>query len=330
MRPNKTPGPWIAAFALVLNVAGITGMPSAKANTHVNVITVTDTTAAGKALAPASPEHPVYYVAEDLGFREFGSPVPGDPLPPHKYITTVIVRTLEKQGYLPADKVHPPTQLIIFNWGTMYDPPSLGQLDGGDELYEHTMGGGIDIGGHQANGSDQPSTVMLDNNDHSLKHPPNPAFLKFMGGDKLDLMWDTPNGNPRIEFGFDARVLLLGMRGKTAEKVHDAAEGDLYVAALGGYDFKALLKGKDVQLWQTRIACPSDGLALAETLPRMIVAAGPQIGRDTPLPVWNDAVEEDHQGQVNLGEIRVVGTIEPDAPVIDATKVDRKGAEDTP
>ena len=266
---------------------------------HTNVITVTDTTPEGKAMAPASPEHPVYYVAEDLGFREFGAPVPGDPLPPHAQITAVIVKTLQKHGYLPADKQHMPTQFILFNWGTMYAPPSAGALDGGSK---------------------------------QVMHPPNPLLLKFMGGDKVDLMWDTPVDNPNISMGgsmVDARTLTQGLRSAIAQKIHDAAEGDLYVAALGGYDFQALRAGKSVKLWQTRIACPADGLALADTIPAMIVAAGPQIGRDTQLPVWKDA-SEGGDGQVNIGELRVVGTSEPAAHVIDGKKVDRKGAEDTP
>ncbi len=330
MKPNRIPGSWIANFALALTFAGIACLPSARADTHVNVLTVTDATAAGKALTPASPEHPVYYVAEDLGFREFGAPVPGDPLPPHKYITAVIVKTLEKNGYLPANRAHPPTQLIIFNWGTMYNPPSLGQMDGGDSLIPHQVGAGMDVGGAQQNIRGNGGNLgSYDNVDQSLKYPPNPQFLKFMGGDKLDLMWDTPKGNPRIEFGFDARVLLLGLRSSTAQKVHELAEGDLYVAALGGYDFKALLKGKNVKLWQSRIACPADGLALAETLPQMIVAAGPQIGRDTPIPVWTDAVEE-NWGKVNIGDLRVVGTAEPGSNVIDGTRVDRDSSEATP
>jgi hypothetical protein len=33
---------------------------------------------------------------------------------------------------------------------------------------------------------------------------------------------------------------------------------------------------------------------------------------------------------VNIGELKVLGTIEPNAPFIDATKVDRKGGDDTP
>jgi hypothetical protein len=288
-----------------LLTAGLACVPHARADyifgldPHPNVITVTDTTPEGRALPPASPEHPVYYVAEDLGFREFGAPVPGDTLPPHKLITSVIVSTLEKHGYLPADRAHRPTEFIIFNWGTMYARTSGGALDGGAQ---------------------------------QVTHPADPHFLKFMGGDKVDLMWDTGVNNPNITNGggmVDARILTQGLRSSIAQKVYEAAEGDLYVAALGGYDFQALRKGKSVELWQTRIACPADGLALADTLPVMIVAAGPQIGRDTPLPVWKDAAE-DSQGQVNIGELRVVGTSEPDAPVIDGTKVDRKGAEDTP
>jgi hypothetical protein len=295
--------PAVPVFATIL--AGFAFAVPARADyifgldPHPNVITVTDATPEGKALPPPSPEHPVYYVAEDLGFREFGAPVPGDPLPPHAMITSVIVKTLEKQGYLPADKKHKPTQFILFNWGTMYAPPSAGALSG---------------------------------RTNQVVHPPNPLLLKFMGGDKVDLMWDTPINNPNISMGggmADARILTLGLRSSIAQKIHDAAEGDLYVAALGGYDFQALRKGKSVELWQTRIACPADGLALADTIPVMIVAAGPQIGRDTPLPIWKDATE-DQQGQVNLGELKVLGTSEPDAPVIDATKVDRKGAEDTP
>jgi hypothetical protein len=238
-------------------------------------------------------------VAEDLGFREFGAPVPGDTLPPHKEILAVIVNTLRKHGFVPADKAHQPTQFILFNWGTMYAPTSAGELDGGSK---------------------------------QVVHPPNPRLLRFMGGDKLDLMWDTAVDNPTISMGgnmADARILTLGLRSSLAQKIHDAAEGDLYVAALGGYDFKSLLNGKPVELWQTRISCPADGLALADTLPVMIVAAGPQIGRETALPVWKDTTEE-NLGHVEFGQLKTLGTSEPGAPFIDATKVDRKGAEDTP
>jgi hypothetical protein len=180
------------------------------------------------------------------------------------------------------------------------------------------------------NGSD--SSGMMDVDDHSLKHPPNPMFLRFMGGDKVDLMWDTSINNPAIQDTggmADARILLVGLRSSIAQKIHDAAEGDLYVAALGGYDFKALLKGKSVKLWQTRIACPADGLALADTLPVMVVAAGPQIGRETEVPVFAAAAEE-NRGEVKIGEMKVLGTSEPGSNVIDATRVDRDPSESTP
>lgn len=290
---------------LLLPIAAIGAGTAARADfllgldPHPDVLTVTDATPAGRKLPPASPAHPVYYVAEDLGFREFGAPVPGDTLPPHRAILAVIVKTLQKQGYIPADKVHRPTQFILFSWGTMYS-----------------------------------HATQLDNSaGRALEHPADQQFLKFMGGDKVDLMWDTSANNPNIAGAgnmLDARILTQGLRTQTAQKIHDAAEGDLYVAALGGYDFESLRHGKGVELWQTRIACPADGLALADTLPVMIAAAGPLIGRDTPLPVWKD-VTEDLTAHVDIGESKVVEYIDPEkAPVIDATKVDRRTPVDTP
>ena len=305
MKPPRPAPRSLTTAALALLAAGIAAAPCAKADflfgldPHPNVITVTDTTPAGRLVPPASPEHPVYYVAEDLGFREFGAPVPGDTLPPHKEILAVIVNTLRKHGFVPRDNTHHASQFIIFNWGTMYAPLSAGEMVGGAQ---------------------------------QLDHPANARLLRFMGGDKLDLMWDTAVNNPSITMGgnmVDAHILTLGLRSALAEKIHDAAEGDLYVAALGGYDYKALLKGKAVQLWQTRISCPADGLALAETLPVMIVAAGPLIGRETALPVWKDATEET-LGHVDIGELKVLGTSEPGAQFIDATRVDRSSSESTP
>lgn len=296
----------VSSRALVCSLAaGLACAPAARADfllgldPHPDVLTVTDTTADGRKVPPASPSHPIYYVAEDLGFREFGSPVGGDTLPPHKAIVAVIVKTLQKQGYLPASKAHPPTQFILFSWGTMYAHP----------------------------------TQLSNSASHSLEHPADPQFLKFMGGDKADLMWDTPQNNPNIALGgnmVDPHILTEGLRSKTAQKIRDAAEGDLYVAALGGYDFDALRHGKDKELWQTRIACPAEGLALADTLPVMIAAAGPAIGRETAIPVWTDPTEN-LTAHVKVGEGRVVEYIDPDkAPVIDATKVDRTTPTDTP
>jgi hypothetical protein len=305
MNAHKSPNLRLGAAALVSLLAGIAGEPPARADfllgldPHPDVLTVTDTTPDGQKLPPASPQHPVYYVAEDLGFREFGSPMSGDTIPPHKSIVAVIVKTLQKQGYIPADKAHQPTQFIIFSWGTMY--AHANPLD-------------------NAHGKD-------------LNHPADPQFLKFMGGDKADLMWMTPTNNPNITNGgnmVDARTLTQGLRSQTAQKIYDAAQGDLYVAALGGYDFKALAHGQSKQLWQTRIACPAEGLALADTMPVMIAAAGPFIGRETAVPVWKDTAH-DLEPHVEVGQEKVVEYIDPDkAPVIDATKVGRSSQAETP
>jgi hypothetical protein len=255
---------------------------------HPDVLTVTDATPEGRALPPVSPEHPVYYVAEDLGFRVFGGPMSGDTLPPHKAIVSVIVKTLQKEGFLPADKAHRPTQFIIFSWGTMYQP-GYGSIQR--------------------------------------------KLLQFMGADKVGLSWlsDPHFGNTMVE----QWKLTQGFLTPTAQKIYDNADSHnekvgLYVVKLGGFDFQALVKGNPIELWETRISCSADGLALADTLPVMITAAGPQIGRETPIPVWRDTAE-DLEPHVEIGQQKVVEYIDPDkAPVIDASNVARKSAAATP
>lgn len=86
----------------------------------VQVITTTDLTPAGALLRAPSPSDPVYYLAISAGYYDFGAAIPGDKLPMPREMNRTIVRILAKGGFLPADASHPPTQLIIFAWGTLY------------------------------------------------------------------------------------------------------------------------------------------------------------------------------------------------------------------
>ncbi|HEX2855726.1 MAG TPA: hypothetical protein VHO24_20995, partial [Opitutaceae bacterium] len=124
--------------------------------------------------------------------------------------------------------------------------------------------------------------------------------LGFLGGDKLDLMWETE----KTSF-ISPSVLRRGMRSQVASRVMDAVQGDLYIASIKAYDRKTLDAGVEKMLWHTRIACPAAGLSMASTLPAMIVAAGPFIGRETKVPVWRDTSEL-RIGSVKIGEATVV------------------------
>ena len=209
----------------------------------VEVIVDTDIMPEGAKLPPASMEHPVYYVGGSLGYRDLGGLKAGDKLPSKETMYDWIAKALAKQGYLPADTVHPPTQIVVFTWGS---------------LYVQWFSGNPDM------------PVQMNRGQ----------LLRFLGGEKLGLISKYPTF-PEIEF-----VPELFYLRPAAEKFRTAASDDLYMAVLLGYDFRAAAHKERRLLWRTRIACPSRGLVMADTLPTMLSIAAPLIARETEVPAW--------------------------------------------
>jgi hypothetical protein len=98
-----TPAALRAEFVLFKNVWG-------------DVIVSTDTTEAGKAVPPPSPQQPIYYTGLSLGPR-LGS-IPGDQEPDIKQMNLFVARILAKQGYLGARPDGPEPELfVVLQWG---------------------------------------------------------------------------------------------------------------------------------------------------------------------------------------------------------------------
>lgn len=216
----------------------------------MEVITSTNASPAGALLRPASPTHPVFYQAISVGYRDFGAAVAGDKPPIPRDLDRVVVKVLAKAGFLPADAKHPPTELIVFAWGTMNPDliPNLAHPDMPDVQLNRT------------------------------------SMLRFLGGDKLGLIAQQPDewlGPPAPGLaGFDP----------DARAIENVARKDLYVVALAGYAFPDKRSPHPKLLWQTKISCPSVGLAMKQALPAMLAIAAPQIGHVTSRPVWGYAL----------------------------------------
>jgi hypothetical protein len=90
----------------------------------VQAITVTDTTPAGKLRRTPTAKDPVYYIAVDMGYRDFGGVIAGDKVPAKTEVRAAIVKALSQQHYLPAAKDHPTSLLLLWTWGTM-NPQTL-------------------------------------------------------------------------------------------------------------------------------------------------------------------------------------------------------------
>lgn len=251
------------ALFLALLPAAIAGLFS---QPELQVITTTDMTEAGRKVQ-ASPEAPVRYVAVDLGYRDLGGIIAGDKLPDRKAVNKTLAKVLEKQGYLQATNKQPPTQLLVWFWGTFY----VERLHRGD-----------------------PTMPDAQINQKGM--------LRFLGGEKL--------GMPALgqEDPFSSSGLPPGLQFQNPEldRFLETAKEDLYVIAVGCYDLEIYQKTKKLELlWVTKIAAPSKGFVMKDTLSKMAAIAGPNIGRETSKPVWVDA-DSHYKPDVQIGEGTVV------------------------
>ncbi|HEX2852807.1 MAG TPA: hypothetical protein VHO24_06180 [Opitutaceae bacterium] len=79
----------------------------------------TELTSEGRTQEPASPENPVYYVAQPDGFRQRGQSVAGEEAPPLAHIDYFVRKALATAGYFSVPSVEVrPSLFILYRWGT--------------------------------------------------------------------------------------------------------------------------------------------------------------------------------------------------------------------
>ncbi len=101
----------------------------------LQVIAVTDMTDAGRDRPTPSRENPVYYQAVTAGYQSFGRGVGGENIPPNDEFLQVVLKTLKKEGYIPATDENPPTLVLGFSWGSVWEDYGTAlQVLGGDKL----------------------------------------------------------------------------------------------------------------------------------------------------------------------------------------------------
>jgi hypothetical protein len=107
---------------------GFTLIPKAfQKNPTLDMTFNTELTALGRALPPASPEHPVYYVVDPLGYRPMGGLAANEHPPQQGDMEKGLTKALATNGFLPASAPdHPATLLLIYFWGSHYKlPPAV-------------------------------------------------------------------------------------------------------------------------------------------------------------------------------------------------------------
>ena len=141
---------------------------------------------------------------------------------------------------------------------------------------------------------------VIGSGGHNLLGPG--GGLQFLGGDKLNFVNETSitGTGPTLN---DA--MCRNFRSGAADTILAMSHDPLYAVLLRAYDLQAAQTGKNIQLWETRIACAAPGTNLAEALPRIVVSGQHAIGRETAKPVVENAAHT-RQAWVEIGETTVV------------------------
>lgn len=157
----------------------------------------------------------------------------------------------------------------------------------------------------------------------SPEHPQPALLLVFYWGymNPEIAEFGTPGDDSQKVF-FNQREMVALLGGQTLgnldldferEAVMQGAEDNRYFVVVSAYDFTAIRQQhKKVLLWQARMSTPSGGVTMAEVIPTLITAGGPQFGHESIRPAWLTAPVA-REGKVDVGTPTVKEYLEPKA-----------------
>ncbi len=138
------------------------------------------------------------------------------------------------------------------------------------------------------------------------------AALRFMGGDKADVLWELEG----LSVSTAPRVLTRNMRSSTLDLIVQASRENLFMISIQALDRELATQGVARLLWHTKVSAPAQGLAMTPSYKKMFREAAPLLGRETGGPVWTSVPER--QEVFHYGELRVLDAIDPDRlPITD-------------
>jgi len=268
---------------------------------------ITEMTAAGEKLEPATPQHPVYYLEHVGEFAQMGSNPSANEHPPSvAELTRAIKSALAVNGYVPAGPSTPgPSLFVVINFGSFarfstdsYDDQQSAAID---DLYRSLASQNPDFAGSSptlfdANGSDRSAASLL---PIVLADRTARADVieraQLIGGTKfaqeLGAVLDEEAAYDRSHSGlttifaraspFNRFVNANDDRMRLVEESFSSC----YFVTASAYDLAAMKKGARVLLWRTKMTVNSIGISMTESLPPLIASAGPYFGREMPETV---------------------------------------------
>jgi hypothetical protein len=231
---------------------------------------ITEMSAAGRKVKPATPSAPVYYLGFDSGQSTGGEGRGGEQPPPPALLRQAMAKALAVNGYLPTDSVHPPTLFVVFKWG------SFNQLS--TSLYVSDQTAGMDVM------DDAQRRNLIERAQIVGGSVFAEAVAKALSQSQLQHFTDSSPQNRRLL---------------------EQASDDLYYAIASAYDASAVAQGHKTLLWWTKVSCTATGLTMNEAVPALVAVVGPYFGHEMteakPMEI------RQREGSVEIGVPTVKG-----------------------
>ena len=299
---------------------------------------ITELTDAGRKLAPPSAAAPVYYIAQPGQFTQMGTNTSAGETPPNLgRLTQAMETALASSGYLKAAPTTPlPALAVVFNYGS-FARFSMQAYD----MKDDQMLGEAGLADSPMLRSEQRSTdaLLLVVLEDKAAREDILQRATLIGGEKFtrdlarvlkeeamaraggqvtrDLSFTSIDAAGPFHRFINANPDLM--------KLVEDSFNDCYFVIASAFDYVAMKKGERVLLWRTKMTVNATGISMTESLPALVVAAGPYLGQD-----MSNAVTVTRRisrvGKVELGELQV---LESDVSLPGAVKVDPESAKGT-
>ncbi|HTX65558.1 MAG TPA: hypothetical protein VMD31_07285 [Opitutaceae bacterium] len=225
---------------------------SAQRNPPVDMTVVTNLTDAGRKRPPATADRPAYFAVYLTPMREEGDTAGGERPPPPAVMEQAVRRALAVNFFLPADAQHPPSLLALCHWGVS-------------------------------------NQLMEEQGDPGNRYALTRARL--VGGDRFLEEYRQALTLEQLDRQLGSQIALLDPMKRFTQRDYktstlvDRAKGVFYFAIVSAYDFAAFKRGQRELLWRTMMTVDSNGIAMTDAVPAVIMAGARYLGQETPEAV---------------------------------------------
>lgn len=298
---------------------------SLQRNPSLDFHVITEMTAAGKKLEPATPQHPVYYLEQAGKFTQLGTNSHANEHPPAVAdLERAMQRALAVNGYVPAAPSTPgPRLLVVMTFGSFErfstDSSDLRQAMVIDDIYRNSMNPATDSlpppfvadgGGRSA--ASLLSIVLTDQSARTdvIERAELIGGTKFAQELSAVLNEEAAYEKSRSDLMSPSVAMaspfnrFVSANDNLMSLVEESFSSCYFVIA-SAYDYAAMTRGQRVLLWRTKMTVNSTGISMTQSLSPLIASAGPYFGREMAetVTVTRRMVRE---GRVEIGTSTVI------------------------